>query len=284
MEIIIVTGLSGAGKSQAAKFIEDAGYYCIDNMPPGLMGDFINLCINGSEELRRIALIMDVRGGEFFSDMESSLEEVRAMDYHLKILFFEASDEVLIRRYKETRREHPLSKGDSIAEGIARERDKLSSIRALADHIVDTGSLRTTELRAIIGKIISADRETAVHELTIVLTSFGFKTGIPLDADYVFDVRFIPNPFYLASMKRLTGNSKKVRDYVMKWPEAQEFVQKTYDLLGSLIPYHIREGKSSLMIAIGCTGGQHRSVTVTNRLHELFAADGRSVVIKHREL
>lgn len=284
MEIIIVTGLSGAGKSQAAKYIEDLGYYCIDNMPPKLIMDFINLSVNGSEDLQHVAFVLDIRVGEFFPTLKTFLDEVRAMNQDLKILFFEASDEVLMRRYKETRREHPLSKDGDVATSIQKERDKLQEIRALSDHIIDTSNMRTSELRVMLTEIITSDPGTKIEDLTVVLRSFGFKSGVPLDADYVFDVRFIPNPFYLVSMKRLTGNSKKVTDYVLKWPETQEFIQKTYELMHFLIPYHVREGKSSIVIAIGCTGGQHRSVTIANRLYELFVADGRRVIINHREL
>ncbi len=282
MDIIIVTGMSGGGKSQTVRFLEDLGYYCVDNMPPKLMADFINLSINGGQELQRIAFVTDIRAGEFFRDIKASIHYVNSLKLNCKVLFLEASDEVLIRRYKETRREHPLAKGGDVAKGIKEEQEKLADIRKIADHVIDTGGMRTSELRKVISEIVTTDVKH--KELTIVLSSFGFKTGIPLDADYVFDVRFIPNPFYLISMKKLTGNSKKVQDYVMKWPEAKEFVKKTFDLIEFLLPYHIKEGKSSMVIAIGCTGGQHRSVTIANKLYELLKAEGRRVFINHREL
>ena len=239
MEILIVTGLSGAGKSQAIHFIEDMNYYCIDNLPPALIRDFVNLAAQDKMTIEKAAFVVDIRGGEFFSDLENVLEDLRCHDTPYQLLFLEASDDVLIRRYKETRRTHPLSKTGSIKEGIATERKRLSAIRKEATYVVDTSNMKAAKLNEEMKVLLLG--EESKENFTITVESFGFKHGMPQEADWVFDVRFIPNPFYLASMKNLTGNSKKVQEYVMKFPESQAFVKQVHQLINEMIPHYIRE-------------------------------------------
>lgn len=282
MEFVIITGLSGAGKSLAVRCMEDLGYYCIDNLPPGLINDFINLSYNSGSEIKKTALVIDIRGGEFFDDLKYSLEDMKESGRNYKVLFLEAADEVLIRRYKETRRNHPLSSSGDVLAGIRKEREKLSEIRKMADYIIDTTNMPSAHLKEEIKKIFISGKK--VESITINIMSFGFKNGIPLDADLVYDVRFIPNPFYLSSMKNLTGNNKKVKDYVLKWPESIFFVDKTYELIDYLIPLYMKEGKSNLIIAFGCTGGQHRSVVMANKFYEKLSEAGKRVTIVHRDL
>lgn len=280
MEFIIVTGLSGAGKSQAMNCMEDLGYFCIDNMPPGLIKYFIRLSAEDKIQIEKAAFVIDIRGGEFFDEFKNSLEELKNAGLDFKILFLEASDEVLIRRFKETRRAHPLS--NSIQTGIMRERDKLREIRAMADNIIDTSSMKSAQLADEIKKLLLSEQEG--EKFTLTFLSFGFKNGIPLDADLVLDVRFLPNPFYLSSMKKLTGNSKKVQDYVLKFPEATLFIETIQNLIQTLIPSYEREGKFHLVVAFGCTGGQHRSVVMTNEFSRLFLEAGKRVITLHRDL
>ena len=282
MQVVIVTGLSGAGKSQAVDCMEDMGYYCIDNMPPALIKDFINLSVQDRIKVDRAAFVVDIRGGEFFDDFKTSLCDLRKSDSKFKILFLEASDEVLIRRFKETRRTHPLSGPGNIIEGIRKEREKLSEIRALADYIIDTSTMRATNLKAEISSLLLSGKDTDV--ITMTISSFGYKNGMPLDADMVFDVRFLPNPFYLAGMKHLTGNNKKVQAFVMKFPEAGEFLKKVQDMVEYLIPLYAKEGKSHLSLAFGCTGGQHRSVVLVNVLATALTSKGIRVIKTHRDL
>lgn len=279
MKIVIITGLSGAGKTKAVDCMEDLGYYCIDNLPPKLMSDFVAL---GAKDIDKAALVMDIRGGEFFDDLKNNIEEMKKYDNEYKVVFLEASDEVLIRRFKESKRIHPVSKQGSLVEGITKEREKLAEIRKVADHIIDTSNMNTYQLKHEMGKIFHGEKK--IENLTVNIMSFGYKKGIPLETDLVFDVRFIPNPFYLSSMKHLTGNSKKVRDYVMKWPESKTFVEKIEDLIQYLIPFYMKEGKSQLVIAFGCTGGQHRSVVLANEFLDKLSEQGRRVNVTHRDL
>lgn len=279
MKIAIITGLSGAGKTKAVGCMEDLGYYCIDNLPPKLINDFVSL---GAKDIEKAALVMDIRGGEFFDALKNSIDELQKIDSVYKVVFLEASDEVLIRRFKETRRIHPISKQGSLIEGITKEREKLEEIREIADYIIDTSNITTSQLKQEMEKIF--DTGKTLESLSVNIMSFGYKNGIPLDSDLVFDVRFLPNPFYLSSMKHLTGNSRKVRDYVMKWPESRTFVEKVDDLIHFLIPFYVKEGKSQLVIAFGCTGGQHRSVTLANEFLEKLSNEGKRVSINHRDL
>lgn len=282
MDVMIVTGLSGAGKSQAIHCLEDLGYYCIDNMPPALINDFINLTAQDKIMIEKAAFVVDIRGGEFFEDFRESLNQMKRVGVDFKIMFLEASDEVLIRRYKETRRTHPLSQSGSILEGIQAERKKLEEIRKEASYILDTSNMKAANLNEEIKELLAVG--DGGDSFTITVESFGYKHGIALDADWVFDVRFIPNPFYLASMKNLTGNSKKVQEYVLRFPESQQFVEQIHSLINDLIPKYVREGKYHLVLAFGCTGGQHRSVTMANEFARRFKADGRRVILIHRDL
>ena len=282
MEVIIVTGLSGAGKSQAAHCLEDLGYYCIDNMPPALIKNFIELSLQDRMQIEKAAFVVDARGGDFFDDLQDTLQDLRGTGLPFKILFLEASDAVLIRRYQATRRQHPLAGNGSVSDGILRERFTLEELRNAADYILDTSNMKAAQLNEAICKLLVEDN--GQDRFTITLKSFGFKAGIPLDADMVFDVRFIPNPFYLASMRDLTGRSQKVKNYVLRFAETQEFIRRVHSLILDLIPNYMREGKSHLVVAIGCTGGQHRSVAVTEEFKRLFTEDDRRVIMIHRDL
>lgn len=280
MEVIIVTGLSGAGKSQAMNCIEDLGYYCVDNMPPKFISEFVSLA-ERSTEIEKAAFVVDIRQGAFFSDLKDCLEDFEKQGREYKIMFLEASDRVLVRRYKETRRNHPLSK-DSITAGIKAERELLSEVRKSASYVIDTSSYKTADLNAEIKKLL-AKGETEAN-FTITLMSFGYKHGIPADADWVLDARFIPNPYYIPSLKKLTGNNKKIREFVMKHQIARDFTGRVVGLALDLMPGYIQEGKYNLVIAIGCTGGHHRSVAIANELHERFTELGKHTVVIHRDL
>lgn len=283
MDVIIVTGLSGAGKSQAINCMEDLGYYCIDNMPPALIKNFISLSIQDKMKIEKAAFVIDIRGGEFFDDLKTSLVDLKNAGMNFKVMFLETSDEVLIRRFNETRRSHPLAceVGGTI-EGIKEERIRLNEIRKISDYIIDTSNMKAAKLSEEIKNLLLTNSDNS--SFTITIQSFGYKYGIPLDADMVFDMRFIPNPYYLASMKKLTGNSEKVKKYIMKFQETQKFVETVHELINSLIPLYIKEGKFHLVLAFGCTGGQHRSVTMANEFTDLFLAEGKRVVTVHRDL
>lgn len=282
MELLIVTGLSGAGKSNASNYLEDMGYYCIDNMPPELIDAFINLEEQNKIDLQKAAFVVDIRGGAFFKELRRVVSEMRGSGKNFKLLFLEATNEALVRRFKETRRTHPLSNGGSTLEAIKEERKLLAGLRASADFIVDTTNLKPAQLQRILGNMLQPDRHGDTFPLTIM--SFGYKHGMPADADIVFDVRFIPNPYYLKSMKHLTGNNRKVREYVMKFSETNDFIKRLSELMDFLIPYYIRQGKSSLVIAFGCTGGQHRSVAMANEFSDIFKAKGKEVTTVHRDV
>lgn len=282
MDVIIVTGLSGAGKSQAINCMEDLGYYCIDNMPPALIENFMDLIMRDKVAIEKAAFTIDIRGGEFFDDLKSILGELKSSGLEFKVMFLEASDEVLIRRFNETRRTHPLASAGSTLDGITRERQRLLEIRQISDYIIDTSNMKTAQLNEEIKKLLLSQEEK--QSFTISIQSFGYKHGLPLDADMVFDMRFIPNPYYLKSMRKLTGNSEKVSNYVMKFQETQEFLHTVHDLIDRLIPSYIREGKFHLVLAIGCTGGQHRSVAVANELSRRFLEEGKRVITVHRDL
>ena len=281
MEAVIVTGLSGAGKSQAANCLEDLGYYCIDNMPPSLIKNFMMLAINQKSSIEKAAFVIDIRGGEFFDEINPCLQDLKLMGLNYKILFLEASDEVLIRRFNETRRQHPLSAGGENLLGINREREVLASIRSISNFVIDTSNMKAAKLREEIKALFGKGEEAS---FVLNLFSFGFKHGIPLEADMVLDVRFIPNPYYVPSLKKLTGNSKKIQDYVLKFPETQSFIETVEKMLKEMIPCYIREGKYHLNLAFGCTGGQHRSVTMANVFAEKFKEQGIRITIDHRDL
>ena len=281
MKFVIITGLSGAGKSQAMKSMEDLGFYCVDNLPASLIPKFTELCLHAEGDIDKVALVIDIRGGRFFDDLFENLDMLRRAGYEYEILFLETSDDVLIKRFKESRRDHPLSPGDRIIEGITAERKKLAKLKEMAHYIIDTSKLTPSNLKEEINQIFTQGIKS--RNLTISILSFGFKKGIPLDADLVFDVRFLPNPHYIDELRDYTGDDQSVRDYVMKWPESISFVEKLKDMIDFLIPLYIKEGKSQLVIAIGCTGGKHRSVTVANTLYETLKEKGHRAMINHRD-
>lgn len=266
MRFVIVTGMSGAGKSTALNMFEDAGYYCVDNLPVPLISKFAELVSVPNSEIEKVALGIDVRTGHGFEELDKTLDEMKAIGIPYEVLFLESDDQVLIKRYKETRRTHPLAAGDRIETGISREREKLSSIKKRADYIMDTSQMLTRELKGELDKIFVHNQN--FKNLYVTIVSFGFKYGIPQDADLVFDVRFLPNPFYLDELKPLTGNDKPVSEYVMSFAESDMFLDKLEDMLSFLIPNYIIEGKNQLVVSIGCTGGKHRSVTLANALYE----------------
>ncbi|MBQ9518508.1 MAG: RNase adapter RapZ [Firmicutes bacterium] len=281
MKIVIVTGMSGAGKSTVLKFLEDIDYFCVDNLPPSLIPKFIEVCAMPGNDIENVALGIDIRGGRQFGELFGVLTDIRA-EVDCKIMFMDCSDEVLLKRYKESRRSHPLAKGERIITGIMRERDMLHEIKRRADYVIDTSHLLTRHLRAQLGEIFLENK--GFESLVITVLSFGFKYGIPADADLVFDVRFIPNPFYIADLKPLTGNDVAVRDYVMEQPESEVFLEKLDDMCNFLIPNYVKEGKNQLVIGIGCTGGKHRSVTLANELYTKLRKVGHSVSIIHRDI
>lgn len=282
IRFVIITGLSGAGKSEAMKCFEDLGYFCVDNLPPVLIPKFAELCAQPGGRINRIALVVDIRGGSFFDDVSESLETLEETGFSYEILYLEAEDEVLVRRFKESRRRHPLSASGGVLEGIRLERERLEELRGKATQIVDTSALTARELRETIINHFSYLPEQ--ERLLITVVSFGFKNGLPLDADLVFDVRFLPNPHYVESLRALNGNTEEVANYVLKWPVTTRFLSKLYDLMEFLIPYYVQEGKTSLLLGIGCTGGQHRSVTIANRLGDFLRTKGYRVVVDHRDI
>ncbi len=285
MKFVIVTGMSGGGKNTALKLLEDMGFYCVDNLPVPLIEKFIELIETPNAEVQKVALGLDIRTDQNFDQTNKSLQQLREKGHQFEILFMDSSDSILIKRYKETRRMHPFAEGagGSLEDGIARERKVLSLIKEEADYIIDTSKLLVRELKEELYRIFLGNKE--FNNLMVSVMSFGFKHGIPQDADLVFDVRFLPNPFYLDELKHLTGNDKPVQDYVMKCPDAETFLQKLQDMLEFLLPGYIKEGKNQLVIAIGCTGGQHRSVTLANEIYNRMRNKGNyGLNISHRDI
>lgn len=283
MRLIIVTGMSGAGKSTALKMLEDVGYFCVDNLPVPLVPKLAELLRVPNSEVNKIALGIDIRSGQTFSELEKVLEEFVRSDMKYEILFLDASDEVLIKRYKETRRNHPLAGDGRVDKGIGEERKKLERLRRKADYILDTSQMLTRELKTELNKIFVENKE--FKNLYITILSFGFKYGIPSDADLVFDVRFLPNPYYITDLRAKTGNDREVREFVMRNQKSGEFLEKLKDMIRFLIPNYIIEGKHQLVIAIGCTGGKHRSVTLANELYENLCKDENyGIKIEHRDI
>ena len=282
MKYVILTGMSGAGKSSVLKFFEDIGYFCVDNLPPSLIPKFIELCDKPGTEIEKVAIGIDIRGGKLFDDFFTYLSEMKNENHSFEILFLDCSDEVLLKRYKETRRRHPLAKGERLITGIVRERELLSNKRRKSDYIIDTSHILSRQLKQKINDIFIENKE--FNSLMINILSFGFKYGTPSDADLVFDVRFLPNPFYIEELKHLTGNDMSVHDYVMKYEESNIFLEKLLDMINFLIPNYIKEGKNQLVIAIGCTGGKHRSVTLANELYNELNKLEYSTIITHRDI
>lgn len=283
MRLVIVTGMSGAGKTAALKMFEDMGFYCVDNLPISLVGKFAELLKNSGGEIASAALGIDVRSGEELAQMENTLKDWDQIEFPFEILFLDASDEILIKRYKETRRSHPLAGLERIDKGILKERGKLEFLKKRADYIVDTSKLLTRELRAELEKIFVSDGTYC--NLFVTVLSFGFKYGIPSDSDLVFDVRFLPNPYYEESLRHHSGNEKEVQDFVMQGGTAGIFLEKLYNMIEFLLPNYVKEGKNQLVIAIGCTGGKHRSVTIANMLAEqLSSHKDIGLKIEHRDI
>lgn len=281
MKVLIVTGLSGAGKSSAIDCLEDMGYYCIENIPPALVRSFINLGGTGNG-IERAAFTVDVRGGELFADLSDVLREMRGEGIEYRILYLEASDRTLIRRYSETRRTHPMADGGSAITGIRREREMMEMLRQDADYVIDTSNLKTAQLWAEIKHLFEGDHSEKSFMINIM--SFGYKKGIPVAGELVFDMRFIPNPYYVKSLRNLTGNNKKIQNFVLKHQVTQDFLEKAMDMIEMLIPYYMKEGKYNLTVCIGCTGGHHRSVAVANELNRRLEEKGRRTTLEHRDL
>ncbi|MDL2295546.1 RNase adapter RapZ [Lachnospiraceae bacterium OttesenSCG-928-E19] len=282
MRLVIVTGMSGAGKSTTLKMLEDARYFCVDNLPLVLLPKFIETLKEPNKEIEQIAIGLDSRSGEKLYLLEQALESMEKDEIEYEILFLESSDDVLVKRYKETRRTHPLSRDGRVDTGIEEERKRLVFLKKKADYIIDTSRMLTRELQAELNNIFVHNKEYA--NLRITILSFGFKYGIPSDVDLVFDVRFLPNPYYIEELRMLSGNDAPVRDYVMENEKAHEFLWKLEDMVNFLLPNYIAEGKHQLVIGIGCTGGKHRSVTLANELYQYLEKEDRySVSIEHRD-
>ncbi len=280
VEFLIVTGLSGAGKTMATHSLEDLGFFCVDNLPPALLPKFAEVVRESQGRIRRVALVIDIRGGEFFYALDDALAALDAMGIPFQILFLDASDEVLVRRFEETRRKHPL--GGSILDGIRSERRRLQPVKERADKIIDTTALSVRDLKDELAEaFLPVGRE---RTLTIGVVSFGYKYGIPLDADLVFDVRFLPNPHYVPALRALPGNSDEIREFVLRWDQTREFQRRLHDLVGYLLPQYTAEGKTHLTIAIGCTGGKHRSVVIGEDLAQFLRGAGYETRLKHRDV
>lgn len=283
MKFVIVTGMSGAGKSTAMKMMEDMGYFCIDNLPIQLLDKLLDLSNTFHSDVSKVAVGIDVRNGSGIDAIPQTLEQLRQKYFPYEILFLDAEDEVLVKRYKETRRNHPLAGSERINKGIVLEREKLQYLKDNADYIIDTSQLLTRELKIELEKIFVQNED--YKNLFITILSFGFKYGIPSDSDIVMDVRFLPNPYYVDGLRAKTGNDKEIQDYVMQFPEANEFIDKLDDMIKFLIPNYISEGKNQLVISIGCTGGKHRSVTLANELYKrLSGCNDYGLKIEHRDI
>ena len=283
MRFIIVTGLSGAGKTEATRSLEDMGYFCVDNLPPKLIPKFAEACVQSQGKISKVALVIDIRGGIFFDDLFESLNYLKNQDFKYEILFLDASDEILVKRFKETRRSHPLAPGSRIITGINEERNRLREVKDRADIIIDTSKYAIKDLREEMTKNYG-DVEQPQKQLSVTILSFGFKYGIPVDSDLVFDVRFIPNPFYIPELKPYSGNEEPVKKYVLEQEETKGFIKRVDDLLEFLIPNYKKEGKRQLIISIGCTGGRHRSVAIANELYEKLLSKDYNISIENRDI
>lgn len=281
-ELVIITGMSGAGKTIAVQSLEDLGYFCVDNLPPVLIPKFAELIEQSSGKIGRVALVIDLRGREFFTALSESLNYIQ--EHHTikhEILFLDATDDVLVKRYKESRRRHPLAPEGLPLEGIRLERRLLEELKGMATQVIDTSGIKPAQLKDV---ITARFQSRGKRGITVNVISFGYKYGIPIDADLIFDVRFLPNPHYVEELRPLTGQNREVYDYVMKWSETQTFLSKLLDLLGFLIPQYIKEGKSQVVIGIGCTGGKHRSVSIAEYLaRQLGNGETESIRVSHRD-
>ncbi|MBP5427246.1 MAG: RNase adapter RapZ [Clostridiales bacterium] len=282
MRFVIITGISGAGKSLAMKHMEDMGFFCVDNLPPALMSKFIEICVRGESQFSKIALVMDIRGGSMLDDLLPCLKVLKKEGIHYEILFLDASDDTLIKRYKETRRIHPLSANGMLIEGIQEERRRLCSIRNKADNIIDTSNLSSKTLKNKINAMFVNEGEE--DRIITNIVSFGFKYGVPAECDLVFDVRFIPNPYYIDELKNLSGKDEKVQEFVFNINTTRIFVEKIVDMLEFLLPNYKKEGKLQVIIGIGCTGGRHRSVAISEKIYDILKSKKERVLIDHRDI
>ena len=283
MEFVIISGLSGAGKSNASKTLEDIGFYCVDNMPVDLIPQFAQLCLATKGRYEKVALMTDVRGGLTFDGLFLALEKLDAMKCVYTILFFEATTEVLIKRFKETRRMHPLMRdGSTLLQAVERERKLLEPVRHRAAYIFDTSTFSAAKMRGELIRLFAANARE--HSMAVEVCSFGFKHGLPMDADLVFDVRFLPNPYYIAELKNKTGLDQDVRDFVFSYQQTKDYVEKLEDLLAFSLPLHLEEGKTNLSVAVGCTGGRHRSVAIAKELGDFITKLGFATAVSHRDL
>ena len=280
LRLIFVTGISGAGKTQAIRCLEDLGFFCVDNLPPALVPELLEQVQKTAESINKVALVADIRGGKFFDGLENAMKNLDKKGLRYKILFLEASDEVLIRRFKETRRAHPLSQTGEIMEGIIAERKILNKIKSKAEFVLDTSEMSVGQLKGRIGNIFSGQP----GHLPISIVSFGFKYGVPIDVDLLIDVRFIPNPYYDLALRHLTGHNRQVVDFVYNRQVTKDFLARYCDLLRFLIPLYIKEGKSHLVVAIGCTGGRHRSVVLATKLAQCIEDLECKVIVSHRDI
>lgn len=281
LRLVIITGLSGAGKSNAIKCFEDLGFFCIDNLPPALLPKFAELCSQSGKEINKVALGIDIREREFFGEALSIVRELKDSGYKVEIVFLEASDEVLVRRFSETRRPHPLAKERPVIEGIRLEREQLKDLRRSADYIIDTSEYNVHEFKEVLHRYYAEERG---RRLNISIVSFGFKYGIPYDADLVFDVRFLQNPNFVRELKALSGRDKRVKEYLFENKNTMVFIDRLYEFLEFLIPLFEREGKSYLTIGIGCTGGRHRSVVIAEEVKKVLKKMGYEITIRHRDI
>lgn len=279
--LVIVTGLSGAGRTQALRHLEDLNFFCIDNLPPTLIPKFTELCVHSTRPIERVALVVDIRGREFFDALFEVLNDLDKGNTHYEILFLEASDEALVRRFKESRRSHPLSVHGEILTSIQEERSRLQELRGRADKIIDTSNLTTQQLKEQLKNLFG--HHVHLPSLRINIVSFGYKYGVPLDSDLVFDVRFLPNPHYNLSLRYLTGNDLKIEEFILSSPVTNEFMKKFFNFIEFLIPEYSKEGKSTLTIAIGCTGGRHRSIMIANHLEKYLSTRNYTITVRHRD-
>lgn len=279
--IIIVTGMSGSGKTQTCRYLEDLGYFCVDNLPPVFIPKFVELCTHVAGHFNKMVFVVDTRSREFFDDLVQVLDDMDKANQDYEMLFMDAADDVIIRRYKETRRRHPMAPSTRISDGVFKERKRLESVRAKATYVVDTSNLSKTELREKIHRLFG-DSDGDI--MNIAVLSFGFKFGMPLDADMVLDVRFLPNPFYVQELRHKSGSVPEVAAYIEEKTVTQEYLKRLDSFVDFLVPQYVREGKSQLVIAVGCTGGMHRSVFVAKHIYDLLAKKGYAVNLEHRDL
>ncbi|MBP9483474.1 MAG: RNase adapter RapZ [Negativicutes bacterium] len=284
MRLLIVTGMSGAGKSQVINFLEDQDWFCVDNLPPALIPKFTQLCQESGERCKNVALVVDIRGGEFFGDFLGELEKLETEEVPHELLFLDAEDEVLIRRYKESRRRHPLADHGRLSSGLEKERQLLAPIRNRATFVIDTSNTNLKKLKVRLDEVLLSGMSVD-KQMRVTVLSFGFKYGLPLDADMVFDIRFLPNPYYVEELRPMSGEDKQVQEYIAQWPETEGFWDRMLSLVNFVLPQYMKEGRRQVVIAIGCTGGRHRSVYLANRLYkELQAQTSYGVTLEQRDV